>query len=252
MEGPVVKEKVSFVASARSTYSDWILKQLNDYDLRNSSASFNDLTLGFDARINPENHVNLFLYRSSDKFSLSAKNDYAYSNTGASLRWDHSFTPALLSDFSLSTSDYEFSTIDQNNISEAYSHAYELRHTEARADFVLLKLEGHRIEFGMNAILYNLNRGEILPYGPESKRIPNDLGREQGFESALYVSDEFQLFPRLNVLLGLRYSLYGMLAPADINYYEEGRPMDQYSYLETVSQEDGMVKTYSGLEPRAA
>jgi hypothetical protein len=252
VEGPVVKEKVSFVASARSTYSDWILKQLNDYDLRNSSASFNDLTLGFDARIDPKNHLNLFLYRSSDKFSLSAKNDYEYSNTGVSLRWDHRFTATLLSDFSLSTSDYEFSTIDKNNISEAYSHAYELRHTEARADFVFLKLVDHRIEFGMNAILYNLNRGEILPYGPESNRIPNDLGREQGIESALYVSDEFQLFPRLNVLLGLRYSLYGMLAPADINYYEEGKPMDQYSYLETVRQEDGIVKTYNGLEPRAA
>ena len=252
VEGPIVKEKVSFVASARSTYSDWILKQLNDYDLRNSNAAFNDFTLGFDARINPDNHLNLFLYRSSDKFSLSAKNDYEYSNTGASLRWDHSFTSTLKADFSLSTSDYEFSTIDKNNISEAYSHEYELRHTEGRADFVFLKLEGHRFEFGMNTILYDLNRGDILPYGPESNRVSNNLGREQGVEGGLYVSDEFQLFPRLNVLLGLRYSLYGFLAPADINYYEEGQPMDEYSYLETAHQENGIVKSYSGLEPRAA
>jgi hypothetical protein len=208
--------------------------------------------VGIDAKLNPDNHLNLFLYRSSDKFSLSAKNDYEYSNTGASLRWDHSFSKTLASDFSFSTSDYQFSTYDKNNISEAYSHDYQLRHSEARADFVLLKLEGHRIEFGMNAILYDLNRGEILPYGPESNRIPNDLGREQGLESGLYVSDEFQLFPRMNVLLGLRYSLYGMLAPADINYYEEGEPIDQYSYLETVHQANGIVKSYSGLEPRVA
>jgi len=252
IEGPIVKEKVSFVASGRSTYSDWILKRLNDYDLQNSNAAFNDFTVGIDAIVNPNNHLNLFLYSSSDRFSLSSKSDYEYSNTGASLRWDHTFSKTLTSDFSLSTSDYQFSTDDKNNISEAYSHQYALRHTEARADFVALKLEGHRIEFGMNAIWYDLNRGEILPYGAESSRIPVDLGREQGIESGVYVSDEFELFPRFNVLLGLRYSFYGLLAPADINYYEDGEPLDQYSYLETVHQESGLVKSYSGLEPRAA
>jgi hypothetical protein len=252
LEGPIIKEKVSYVVSGRSTYSDWILSRLNDYDLQNSNASFNDFTIGIDAKINPNNNLNLFLYSSSDRFSLSSKSDYEYSNTGASLRWDHRFSKSLSSDFSLSTSDYQFSTVDKNNISEAYSHQYALRHTEGRADFVLLKLKGHRFEFGMNAIWYDLNRGQILPHGPESTRIPVDLGREQGIESAFYVSDEFELLPRLNVLLGLRYSLYGLLAPADINYYEEGAPIDQYSYLETVHQEDGIVKSYSGLEPRAA
>jgi len=252
VEGPIVREKVSFVVSGRSTYSDWILKRLNDYDLQNSNASFNDFTAGVDAIINPNNKLNAFFYASSDRFSLSTKNDYKYSNTGGSLRWDHSFSKNLSSDFSLSTSDYQFSTTDKNNISEAYSHEYELRHTEARADFVLLRFKDHRIEFGMNAIWYDLNRGEILPYGTESRRIPVDLGREQGIESGIYVSDEFELLPRLGVLLGLRYSFYGLLAPSDINYYEEGMPMDQYSYLETVHQENGLVKSYSGLEPRAA
>jgi hypothetical protein len=252
VEGPIVREKISYVASARSTYSDWILKRLNSYDLQNSNASFNDFTVGVDAIINPKNKVNLFFYASSDRFSLSTKNEYAYSNTGGSLRWDRSFSEDLNADFSLSTSDYQFSTKDKNNITEAYTHDYRLRHTEARADFVLLKFKDHRIEFGMNAIWYDLNRGEILPYGSESRRIATDLGREQGIESGLYVSDEFELFPRLNILLGLRYSLYGYLAPADINLYQEDAPKDQYSYLETVRQGSGVVKSYSGLEPRAA
>lgn len=252
IEGPIVKEKVSFVASGRSTYSDWILKRLNDYDLQNSNASFNDFTVGIDAIVSSKDHLNLFLYSSSDRFTLSSKSDYEYSNTGASLRWDHRFSETFTSDFSLSTSDYQFSTADKNNISEAYSHKYALRHTEARADFVQLKLKDHRIEFGMNAIWYDLNRGDILPFGAESSRIPVDLGREQGIESGIYISDEFELFPSLSVLLGLRYSIYGYLAPSDINYYEEGEPRNQYSYLETVHQESGVVKSYSGLEPRAA
>jgi hypothetical protein len=252
LEGPIIREKVSFVVSGRSTYSDWILKRLNDYDLQNSNASFNDFTAGVDAIVNPNNKLNAFFYASSDRFSLSTKNDYKYSNTGGSLRWDHRFSENLSSDFSLSTSDYQFSNTDKNNITEAYSHEYTLRHTEARADFVLMKWKDHRIEFGMNAIWYDLNRGEILPYGTESRRIPVDLGREQGIESGIYVSDEFELLPRLGVLLGLRYSFYGFLAPADVNLYEEGAPMDQYSYQQTVHHDNGIVKTYSGLEPRVA
>lgn len=253
LEGPIIKEKVSFVASARSTYSDWILGRMNDYDLRNSKASFNDFTLGLDAIVDPNNHVNVFLYSSSDRFSLSVKNDYEYSNTGGSVRWDHSFSKTLKSEFSLSSSEYQFSTFDMNNVSEAYSHGYALRHSEVRSDFVSLRLKDHRLEFGANAILYNLNRGEILPYGAESGRVPVDLGREQGIESGLYISDEFEVSSRLSFLLGLRYSMYGLLGPADINRYEEGQPKNQYSYLETTHEEAGsFVKTYSGLEPRAA
>ena len=253
VEGPVLKEKVSIVASARSTYSDWILGRMNDYELRNSSASFNDFTLGVDAKVNPNNNLNLFLYRSSDHFSLSDKNEYKYSNNGGSLNWYHSFSKTFSSEFSLSSSEYEFSTIDMNNVSEAYTHQYALRHTEARADLLTFRLDGHRIEFGANAILYNLNRGDILPYGLESARIPVELGKEQGLEHGYYISDEFELFPRLDVLLGLRYGLYSQLGPAEINLYEDGQARNNYSYLETISYEKGSaVKTYSGLEPRAA
>jgi CarboxypepD_reg-like domain/TonB-dependent Receptor Plug Domain len=253
VEGPVVKEKVSVVASARSTYSDWILGRMNDYDLQNSSASFNDFTLGLDAKLNPDNQVNLFLYRSSDSFSLYDKNEYKYSNNGASLSWYHNFSKTFSSEFSLSSSEYKFSTIDMNSASEAYSHEYALRHTEVRADLLSFRLDGHRIEFGGNAILYKLNRGDILPYGLESLRIPVELGEEQGIEHGYYISDEFELFPRLDLLLGLRYGLYSQLGPAEINQYEDEQARDKYSYLETISYKKGSnVKTYSGLEPRAA
>lgn len=63
----------------------------------------------------------------------------------------------------------------------------------------------------------------------------------------------FELFPRLNLLLGLRYSHFAQLGPADINLYEEGLPKNKYSYTETINYEKGkVVKSYSAFEPRAA
>lgn len=253
IEGPVVKEKVSFVASWRSTYSDWILNRMNDQDLRQSNASFYDCTFGLNAEINPKNLVEGFLYQSSDKFSLSVRNDYRYSNTGGSISWKHSFSPSLTADFSISSSNYQFSTNDKNNITEAYTHDYSITHSEARADFLSIKAENHRIEFGINSVFYDLNRGDIIPFGEESNRIPISLGNEQGVENAIYISDEFGLLPDLDLLLGIRYSHYGQLGPADIREYEESLPKNRYNFKEIISYEPGkLVKSYSGFEPRAA
>ena len=253
VEGPIIKEKVSFVASWRSSYSDWLLKRIDDQDIRESDASFWDGTVGLNADINPNNQIKVFGYMSADRFSLSNRNYYTYSNTGGSISWKHKFSELFSSDLSLSSSKYQFENIDVNNAYEAYSHAYYVSHTEGRADFTWLPSSNHRIEFGLNGIFYDLDRGDILPYGPYSKRIPIILGKENGIESAVFLSDEFSLFPRLDVLLGLRYSYYAQVGPATVQLYEEGQPRNQFTMLDPVSFEAGeQVKAYSGLEPRVA
>lgn len=252
-EGPVIKEKVNFVASYRSTYSDWILNRINDQDLKNSNAAFSDATLGVNAEINPDNRLRFFYYQSSDKFSLSTRNDYSYANRGVSLLWDHKFNNNLTLDVSAANSNYGFGNVDKNNVSEAYEQDYSIRHSEARADFTWLAPGNHRIEFGANSVLYQLNRGNIIPYGPESRRIPISLGEEQGVENSLYLSDEFSLLPRLNILLGLRYSHYMYLGPADVTTYDEGLPKNQFTAIGSESYAPWeTVQSYSGFEPRAA
>jgi hypothetical protein len=253
VEGPIIREKVSFVASWRSTYSDWLLKRIEDQDIKESNAYFYDGTLGLNAEINPSNQVRAFFYMSNDRFSLSNRNDYSYSTMGGSINWNHRFSPSLSTDLSVASSRYSFRNIDLNNPTEAYQQEYYVNHTEARVDFLSTRLENHRIEFGLNSILYDLNRGEIIPYGAASKRIPVALGREQGVESALYLSDEFRIVPRLNALLGLRYSFYGQLGPSEVQEYEEGLPKNRFTMLGTLSYERGdLVRSYSGIEPRVA
>lgn len=253
LEGPVIKEKVSVVASFRSTYSDWLLKRMNDQDLRESSASFYDATLGANAEINENNKLKLFFYQSADKFSLSSRDDYSYSNTGASINWNHSFTPHLSLETSFAHSNYQFQHINKNNISEAYTQNYTIQHNEFRTDFLLLRYENHRIDFGLNSILYNLDRGSILPFGEESTRTPVLLGKENGLENALYISDEIKVLPKLSLLLGLRYSFYSQLGPADLVHYLEDLPKETNNISSTSSYEAGeLIKWYSGLEPRLA
>jgi outer membrane receptor protein involved in Fe transport len=128
-----------------------------------------------------------------------------------------------------------------------------LGHSELKADFQYHLKNDHQLAFGFDAIYYNNERGELLPYGDESTRISIDLGEEQAVESAIYLSDEFDLSARLRVLAGLRYSRYSMLGPQDVNIYYENSAIDENNIKEVQSFDSGeIVKSYWGLEPRVS
>ncbi|MBL6944736.1 MAG: carboxypeptidase-like regulatory domain-containing protein, partial [Bacteroidales bacterium] len=84
VEGPILKNKVSYIAGIRSTYSDWVLQMVKDPEIRDSKAYFGDVVLGFDARINTKNKLKLFGYYSEDRIKLANSTNYEFKNQGAS------------------------------------------------------------------------------------------------------------------------------------------------------------------------
>jgi hypothetical protein len=253
LEIPAVKDKVSIVTSFRSSYSDWILKKIRNEDIRNSSAFFYDGSFSVNAEINEKNLLKTFAYISRDKFSLSSINDYDYSNKGFSLAWKHVFSPVLSSDLAAIYSNYSFENVDKTNLSTAFIQQYSIKHYETRADFSAFSKSDHKINFGLSGIYYDLHRGNISPYGELSNRTPVNIGKEQGLECALYLSDEFTLLWNISVSGGLRYSLFTQFGPAIVyKYHQENiRTIDNIN--DTVIYNKGdMIKTYSGPEYRLA
>jgi hypothetical protein len=253
LEIPLIKNKVSIVTSFRSSYSDWILKQIKNKDIKNSSAFFYDGSFSVNAEINDKNLLKSFIYVSKDKFTLASLNDYDYSNRGASLDWKHIFSSVLSVDVAVINSSYSFANVDKSNLSTAYMQKYRIDHYEGRADFSVLTKSDHKIEFGASEIYYDLNRGNIFPYGDISNRTAVNLGKEKGLEGALYVSDEFVLFSNMTVSGGIRYSLFNLYGPATINIYnsENSRTIDNIAGTKVFNKGD-IVKTYSGPEYRFA
>lgn len=252
IEGPIIKNKASYVLSYRATYSDWILSKMDDINLRNSQAAFYDLSGSVNGEINEKNLMKVFFYNSYDRFSLSTSDDYDYSNTGTSVIWKHFLSSSLNVDVAAVFSSYDFSHNNKANPSDAYNHQYRLTHTEFKSDFSYLSNNNHKILFGASSIFYSLNRGDIVPYGAESVRIPIHLNPEKGVENALYISDEFSAGTRLTLSTGLRYSFYGIFGPMEINEYLPNSPVDEDNIKEVKTFGNELVKAYSGLEPRVA
>jgi len=252
-EGPVIKEKAAFVLSARSTYSDWILRRLEDPELRESDAFFQDFAGSFTFEPDENNLIKTFGYYSKDRFSLGTTNNYAYSNAGASINFRRRFSSRLSGDLAAVFGEYAFQTVDETVESYAYRHKYRIDHYELKSDFTWLSLGSHRLTFGGNVNYYRLNRGLVDPYGEISLRVPVDLGVEDGVETAVYLADEITLTSRLTLYGGIRFSTFLALGPAQVYEYREGMPKKESNILESLNFGPGkVIKAYSGPEPRIA
>jgi hypothetical protein len=135
--------------------------------------------------------------------------------------------------------------------SAAYQHSYRINHYELKADHTWLSLGRHRLTFGANGIIYDLDKGLVEPYGENSLRFPVDLGAEMGLELAGYIADEISISSRLTAYLGFRYSTFLNLGPAEILMYGEGMGRRPGNVIDTLHYTSGQVtQIYSGPEPR--
>jgi hypothetical protein len=233
LEGPFKQDTGSFIFSARSSYSDWILSRLKDTVINSSNAGFRDLSGGINWDFR-KTRLSLFAYHSNDKFSLSDISDYRYSNNGASMILNHSFSPSLRGELAFIRSEYSFSTMDRLEKSAAYSHSYKLNHYEIQLSFKQILNEKNSLEYGGNTVLYRLDRGTVSPYGENSMLSKFTLGNESGIENSLFISDSYDFKPWINISMGLRYTLFTPTGPASILRYNTGGPKDINNISDTL------------------
>jgi hypothetical protein len=220
LNGPLVKEKTTFVIGARSTYSDWLLKLLpNDY--KNSSASFYDVTLHLSHKINKKNQLYLNGYYSRDKFSMDAYTRYQYQNLNANIKWKHSFNSRFYSVFLAGFDDYSYETKDSTYPPQAYILNYRMTQFKTKMDFNYFLSNRHTLSFGASSQLYKIVPGSISPWD-YSLRLADTLQREQALESALYASDQFNISEKWSLETGVRLNIYNYLGPKTIFTYLPG------------------------------
>jgi outer membrane receptor protein involved in Fe transport len=251
VEGPIIKDKTSFILSGRSTYSSWLLKRLDNTAYNGSTASFHDVNLHVNHEINAKNSITLSGYMSDDQFRLYGDTLYSYQNQLASLKWKHTYNQKLYSEFFISHSKYKYLMGAAGLPLNSFDLSFNINQTNFKADFTYELHPKHTLEFGLSSIYYKTNPGKFDPKGPHSLIIPDDLGSEQGTESALYLEDKFEVNPRLSLTAGIRYSYYQYLGPREINRYAEGYPIDKIYAIGSDQYASGkVINTYGGPEFR--
>jgi hypothetical protein len=221
LETPVVKEKISLIASARSTYSDWILDQLSDARMYERQGSFNDLMAGIHFVGKNNSSLQVFGYYSRDKFSLSSEHTYQYSNTGASAVYEKPLKNRWTLKAAAIYSRYTNYQADRSQESRAFEHQFSVNSQEFKASVTGYPAARHRAGFGGGTTLYGLDHGSVTPLGDQSLLAPIPFGNESGLESAIHAFDEFTVTDWLSVYAGIRYSHF---------YYLSGNATGNRSY----------------------
>ena len=251
LETPIVKEKSSLILGARSTYSDWVLRSLDDKSLRKSKASFYDVVGKFSHKFNNNDNIEATAYYSKDAFSITSDSLFNHSNRVLSFKWDHTFNDKNIGDFVVANSQYQFDILYDGEFDNDFDFGYEINETEAKVNMKYLMNKVHKIDYGLSSKLYNINPGTINPKGTESIIQPLEIPAEKALESAFFISDNFEFNDKLLLNLGIRYSLFASLGKADQNIYEKNKPRNAGTLIESKSfKKNEIIKTYGGPEYR--
>lgn len=216
VEGPIVKEKSSFVIAGRGTYGHLFLKLADEPN----SAYFYDLNAKLNYRINDQNNLFLSGYLGNDKLNFNNSFVNVYGNTLLNVRWNHIFSDKIFSNASAIYSDYNYGLqirsvgIDWDSDVKNYNFKYDFKH------YVSNTLS---LNYGLNSVYYQFNPGTINPLTPASSINRDQLARKYAFENALYLSAEQKLSDKLSLTYGLRYSNFHRLGQEDVNTYANNR-----------------------------
>lgn len=252
-EGPIVKDKLSFLVGARATYSDWVLRLLDNPELKDSKAFFGDLVLNLAYNINQKNRVNAFAYFSQDDATITDQTQFGYDNSGMSLSWFHAINRKIDFDLSFDFAKYSFTEKNTELPIAAFDQNYSLNHSELDLRFNYRPHDKHNVSMGIAGVYYFIDNGDFNPLNEESLVIPKDLGTERGIEAGLYISDEWIVTPTLTLYGGLRLNAFGYLGPATVYQYADGEPRKPENITDTLYYgSNELVKSYTGLDYRFA
>ncbi|HEY4109445.1 TonB-dependent receptor [Puia sp.] len=252
IEGPIVKDKTSFILGGRSTYANWLLARLPD-QYKNSRASFYDINLNISHQINKKNDLYLTGYLSQDHFNLNNDTTYGYGNRNISLKWKHIYNNKLYSLISTGYDRYQYSISSRDNPVNAYKLGFDINQLYFKTHFNYFLSSSHTLEFGVSTLKYALHPGEYTPNGKASLVQGDTLQKEQALESGAYLSDRYTINSSISLEAGVRYSLYNYLGPATVNHYAPGQPITTDNQTGTTQYPSGkFIKTYGGPEFRVS
>jgi hypothetical protein len=251
VEGPLKKDKTSFILSGRTSYPNWMLKQMKDPDLYQSAAGFYDVNLKVNHTIDENNVLTFSGYLSDDNFEFASDTAYVWKTKAAIGKWSHRFNSNFLMQTNFVVSDYK-SNIENNQENFGFDYTSGIKNYQGKIDFSYSIGAAHKLDFGISSLHYSFDNGTFEPGVQNSNAEAIYIPQESALESAVYFNDEFSISPKVSLVYGIRVSNYLTLGGT---YYEfdPNSPKSPSSIVDTLTYQNGEVaKTNFGLEPRVS
>ncbi|GAA4971421.1 TonB-dependent receptor [Algibacter aquimarinus] len=254
-EGPLKKDKGSFLFGGRSSYAHLFLPL---FDL-NNIAYFYDLNTKLSYKINDRNNIYLSGYFGRDVFSIEDTFENSYGNAVLNFRWNHLFSDKLFSNLSLIYSDYDYDL--KLNFVE-FDWVSGIRNFNVKYDLKHYLNDKFKLQYGLNSIYYKFNPGDITPTVETSGINPFKLTDKYAFENAIYLDAEHKISDKLALSYGVRLSTFHRLGQDELNIYENDQGVvfnEDFQIYEKANpievanfKRSDVIEKFANLEPRFA
>ena len=255
VEGPVQRDKSSFMLAGRTSYAHLFLKLADN----NNSAMFYDINARFNQKLSENNSLHFSGYLGSDVFDIGNSFSSTYGNTMASLNWKHTFSANLKTSLLLFYSDYRFNVgidsegLDWDSGIKSYGLKYEWKHKAT---------ERLQLNYGLDATYYDFNPGTLSPTGDGSQFNYQQFQKKHALEPSAFLDVEHEIIEKLNLRFGMRYSMFYRFGPEEVNIYannsaviynpifgiyEEAEPVGTQTY-----GRGDKIASFDNIEPRVA
>ncbi len=249
LEGPIIKDKVSFIVGSRYSYADWIFNLVDNPEVAESSAFFNDVTAKINARLSPTTNLGGSFLRSRDDFQLGDEARFDYSTVSGEAYLKQLIGDKMNLTLSVNKGRYESSLFDlKGNDQSKFTNAID--YTRGKLDFLYVVSDNYKLNVGADLNLYEISPGKIAPRN-ESFIIPDELEKENGREIAGYIENQFTIKENLEISAGLRFTSFANIGAKTVNIYPDGEIKTDRNIINQQTYGDGeTIASFTGFEPR--
>jgi TonB dependent receptor/CarboxypepD_reg-like domain/TonB-dependent Receptor Plug Domain len=246
LEGPIQKDKSSFLLTGRRTYADIFLKASPDSTINKSKLYFYDLNTKLNYELGEKDKLYLSGYFGKDKLGFGDQFGITWGNSTGTLRWNHIFNKKLFSNTSLIYSNYDYE-IQIRSGSNDFTIFSQIRDWNLKQDYQLNANARNNIRFGWTSTYHTVRPGEIT--ASETSSVANEIQpKRYSLENGLYITNTWKASNKLNITYGTRLTGFSVLGKGDFYTLDKDG-----NITDTTSYESGeVVKTYWNLEPRLA
>lgn len=246
VEGPLQKDRSSFLVSGRRTYVDLFLRLSNDSSIKNNSLYFYDLNAKLNYQLGKRDRLFVSGYFGADNLVVGNNFGLKWGNATGTLRWNHIFSNKLFSNTSLIFSNYDYRINVKSGANDVNIFS-QIRDWNLKEELQWYVSQHHNVRIGVNAIYHVMRPGEITS-SQTSNYNSSRLQQRYSFENALYISDVWKAGRKWDIAYGARLTAFSIMGKGDFfNLDGNGKIMDTLHY-----DNGEVVKTYFNLEPRLA
>lgn len=253
VEGPIIKDKWSFIVSGRRTYADYLGRLAGIEALKENRLYFYDLNLKTNIQFNAKNRLYLSAYTGSDYFKVGESIYMKWGNLTSTARWNHLFSDRLFSNTSLIFSRYNYNLGVPGNAADQFDWTSQISDYNFKQDFIWYLNSKNKLTLGLNAIYHHFEPGQI-DANDGSYFSDIKLTNYNALDNSLYISNEQSIGSKLTLRYGLRYSYFQQIGKGKIREYLDPEHPKEDEIIGEVEYGSGKLvpPSYHNLEPRLA